>query len=186
MAAAIAPRALGPRPRCEGPVSGAALREAMSRFPTGVSVVTARDAAGEVYGTTANALTSVSLDPPLLLVCLAHTSRTLEVLLESGAFGVNLLAADGEAVARGFARPSAVEAWDGVDHDAGPCGSPLFSAAHAAIECEIHEVYTAGTHAIVLGRVVHVVVDDESGDALLWFRSAFGSAGRPTITVASR
>jgi flavin reductase (DIM6/NTAB) family NADH-FMN oxidoreductase RutF len=166
--------------------SGAALREAMSRFPTGVSVVTARDGAGDVYGTTANSLTSVSLDPPLLLVCLAHTSRTLEVLLETRAFAVNLLAAEAEAVARGFARSAAHEAWEGVQHAAGPSGSPLFSGAHAAIECEIEHVHPAGTHDIVLGRVVHVVVDDDSGDALLWFRSTYGSAGRPRVAAGTR
>jgi 3-hydroxy-9,10-secoandrosta-1,3,5(10)-triene-9,17-dione monooxygenase reductase component len=159
------------------------LREAMSRFPTGVSIVTTRDADGVPYGTTANALTSVSLDPPLLLICLAHTSRTLAVLRASGAFGVNLLGADAEQVARGFARSGASEAWDGVEHAAGPSGSPLFRGAHAAIECEVDAVHPAGDHDIVLGRVVHVVVEEGGGDALLWFRSAFGSAGDPRVST---
>jgi flavin reductase (DIM6/NTAB) family NADH-FMN oxidoreductase RutF len=161
------------------------LRDAMSRFPTGVSIVTTRDPDGLLYGTTANALTSVSLEPALLLICLAHTSRTLAALRASGAFGVNLLGADAEQVARGFARSGASEAWDGVEHSAGPSGSPLFAGAHAAIECEVYDIHTAGDHDIVLGRVVHVVVEEDGGDALLWFRSAFGSAGDPRIPTAS-
>jgi flavin reductase (DIM6/NTAB) family NADH-FMN oxidoreductase RutF len=165
-------------------VSGAdTLRDAMSRFPTGVSIVTTRDGAGALYGTTANALTSVSLDPPLLLICLAHTSRTLAALRESLAFGVNLLGAEAEQVARGFARSGAVEAWDGVEHSAGPSGSPLFAGAHAAIECEVDAIHPAGDHDIVLGRVVHVIVEEGGGDALLWFRSAFGAAGDPRVTA---
>ena len=161
--------------------TGGALRDAMSRFPTGVSIVTTRDSAGVLHGTTANALTSVSLDPPLILICLAHTSRTLAALRTSGAFGVNLLAADAEHVARGFARSGAIEAWDGVEHVPGPSGSPLFAGAHAAIECEVDDVHPAGDHDIVLGRVVHVAVEENAGDALLWFRSAFGSAGDPRV-----
>jgi flavin reductase (DIM6/NTAB) family NADH-FMN oxidoreductase RutF len=161
------------------------LRDAMSRFPTGVSIVTTRDSAGVLHGTTANALTSVSLDPPLLLVCLAHTSRTLAALRTSGAFGVNLLGAEAEQIARAFARSGAHEAWDGVEHAAGPSGSPLFAGAHAAIECEVHDLHTAGDHEIVLGRVVHVAVEEEGGDALLFFRSAFGAAADPRVPVPS-
>jgi flavin reductase (DIM6/NTAB) family NADH-FMN oxidoreductase RutF len=165
-------------------MSAAALREAMSRFPTGVSVVTTRDSAGLPHGTTANALTSVSLDPPLLLVCLAHTSRTLAALHTSKTFAVNLLAAGAEHVARGFARSGASEAWDDVEHTAGPSGSPLFAGTHAhtVIECEVENVFPGGDHDIVLGRVVHVVVEEEVSDALLWFRSAFGAVGDPALT----
>ena len=165
-------------------MTAVALREAMSRFPTGVSVVTTRDVSGVPHGTTANALTSVSLDPPLLLVCLAHTSRTLAALHTSRTFAVNLLGAGAEHLARGFARSGASEAWDGVEHSAGPSGSPLFADAHAyaVIECEVEDVFPGGDHDIVLGRVVHVAVGEEPGDALLWFRSAFGAVGDPALT----
>jgi flavin reductase (DIM6/NTAB) family NADH-FMN oxidoreductase RutF len=138
-----------------------------------------------LHGTTANALTSVSLDPPLLLICLAHTSRTLAALRMSRAFGVNLLGAEAEDVARAFARSGASEAWDGVEHAAGPSGSPLFARAHAAIECEVDDVHTAGDHDIVLGRVLHVVVEEDGGAALLWFRSAFGATGDPRVPTPS-
>ena len=155
------------------------LRDAMSRFATGVTVVTTLDADGEPQGATANAFTSVSLDPPLLLVCLAHTSNTLTALRERGSFAVNVLGSAHEELARSFARSRNETAWDDRDHLPGPTGSPLLADVHAAIDCKVYAIYPGGDHDIVVGEVQHIRVEDEPGDALLWFRSTFGSVRDP-------
>ena len=103
------------------------LRAAMSHFATGVTVITAEDAAGR-FGSTANAVTSVSLDPPLLLVCLRDESRTLAALLRSGRFAVNVLHASQRELAERFARRDAT--WAGVGHRDG-----LIDGALATLEC---------------------------------------------------
>jgi 3-hydroxy-9,10-secoandrosta-1,3,5(10)-triene-9,17-dione monooxygenase reductase component len=155
------------------------LRDAMGRFATGVTVVTTLDAEGEPQGATANAFSSVSLDPPLILVCLAHTSRTLAALREHGSFAVNVLASDHDELARAFARSANETAWSDLEHGPGPSGSPLLDGVHAAIDCRVFAVYPGGDHDIVVGEVQHVRVEDDPGDALLWFRSTFGSVRDP-------
>src|SRR5205807_4605463 len=85
--------------------SATALRDAMSQFATGVTVITSRDALGWPVGTTVNALSSLSLDPPQILVCLAQTSRTLRALRQHRAFAVNVLAAHQRPLAALFAQP---------------------------------------------------------------------------------
>ena len=155
------------------------LRDAMSRFATGVTVVTTVDDHGRPQGATANAFTSVSLDPPLILVCLAHTSNTLQALRAHGSFAVNVLGSGHEALARSFARSGDETAWADPDHLPGPSGSPLLAGVHAAIDCRVYAVYPGGDHDIVVGEVQHIRVEDEPGDALLWFRSTFGSVRDP-------
>jgi flavin reductase (DIM6/NTAB) family NADH-FMN oxidoreductase RutF len=162
-------------------MSATLLRDAMSRFATGVTVVTTLGPDGEPHGATANAFTSVSLDPPLILVCLAHTSNTLQALRVHGSFAVNVLSSEHEGLARSFARSGAEAAWD--DHLPGPTGSPLLAGVHAAIDCTVFAVYPGGDHDIVVGEVQHVLVDDEPGDALLWFRSTFGTVRDPRDEV---
>jgi flavin reductase (DIM6/NTAB) family NADH-FMN oxidoreductase RutF len=152
-----------------------AFRDAMSRFPTGVSIVTTRSADGTPRGTTANAVASVSLEPPQLLVCLAHTSKTLHALRAHGGFAINILSSIHEEVARGFARSGAVDVWDDLPHAAGPSGSPLIAGSLAVIDCEVADVFTSGDHDIVVGRVLHVAVDAADADALVFHRSRFGS-----------
>jgi flavin reductase (DIM6/NTAB) family NADH-FMN oxidoreductase RutF len=160
-------------------VNATLLRDAMSRFATGVTVVTTVGVDGEPHGATANAFTSVSLDPPLILVCLAHTSKTLDALRSHGSFAVNVLGSDHEEVARSFARSGADGAWSDPEHVTGPSGSPLLAGVHAAIDCRVYDVYAGGDHAIVIGEVQHIRIEDEPGDALLWFRSTFGSVRDP-------
>ena len=155
------------------------LRDAMSRFATGVTVVTTLDDEGEPQGATVNAFTSVSLDPPLILVCLAHTSRTLEALRSHGSFAVNVLGSDHEEIARSFARPGADASFGDPEHLPGPSGSPLLAGVHAAIDCRVFAVYPGGDHDIVVGEVQHIRVEDQPGDALLWFRSTFGTVRDP-------
>jgi flavin reductase (DIM6/NTAB) family NADH-FMN oxidoreductase RutF len=144
----------------------ARLRAALGHFATGVTVVTAA-ANGARHGSTANAMSSVSLTPPLLLVCLRDESLTLAALLESGRFAVNVLHADQQDLARRFARRDA--GWDGVAHRDGRLDGAL-----ATLECAVHDVAEGGDHRIVVGRVVTVEHPDEHAPPLLFYRGAYG------------
>ncbi|MEO5325243.1 flavin reductase [Mesorhizobium sp. CC13] len=129
-----------------------ALRDAFGAFLTGVTVVTTVDDAGSPIGFTANSFTSVSLDPPLLLVCLAKTSRNYATLTRARGFGVNILSEGQKDVSNTFARP-VEDRFAAVQWQAGPFGSPVFDAVAAWFDCAMHEVVDAGDHVILLGRV---------------------------------
>jgi flavin reductase (DIM6/NTAB) family NADH-FMN oxidoreductase RutF len=146
------------------------LRGAMSHFATGVTVVSTRDTDGTPLGTTASAVTSVSLEPPLVLVCLGHASLTLQALIRHGAFAINVLAAEQSELALAFARPGPCEAWGDAPPAADQTGAPLLDGAIAQLDCAVHEVRSAGDHAIVLGRVVGTQVGEEPAEPLLAFR----------------
>jgi 3-hydroxy-9,10-secoandrosta-1,3,5(10)-triene-9,17-dione monooxygenase reductase component len=157
------------------PLPAARLRAAMGHFATGVTVVTA---AGEaLHGSTANAISSVSLDPPLLLVCLRDDSRTLAALLDARRFGVNVLHQGQQALAHRFARRDA--SWAGVGFRLGEsAGVPLLDGALATLECDLHEIADGGDHRIVVGRVLAVDHPDEHAAPLLFYRGDFTGLGR--------
>lgn len=146
------------------------LRAAMSHFATGVAVVTAADADGRPFGTTANAISSLSLDPPLILACLRRESETLAAVRTSRAFAVSVLAAQQRGLAERFARRTAAGSWDGLAHRRAD-GVPLLDDALATLECRLHELADGGDHVIVIGRVAGIGVAD--GDPLLYFQGAF-------------
>jgi flavin reductase (DIM6/NTAB) family NADH-FMN oxidoreductase RutF len=129
-----------------------ALRDAFGSFLTGVTVVTTHNADGAPIGFTANSFTSVSLDPPLLLVCLAKTSRNYAVLTEAKGFGVNILAEDQKDVSNTFARP-VEDRFAAVAWKTGPFGAPVFADVAAWFDCSMHELVDAGDHVILIGRV---------------------------------
>lgn len=129
-----------------------ALRDAFGSFLTGVTVVTTHNAEGPPIGFTANSFTSVSLDPPLLLVCLSKTSRNYAVLSEAKGFAVNILAEDQKDVSNTFARP-VEDRFAAVDWKRGPFGSPVFADVAAWFDCSMHELVDAGDHVILIGRV---------------------------------
>lgn len=129
-----------------------ALRDAFGAFLTGVTVVTTVDDAGAPIGFTANSFTSVSLDPPLLLVCLAKTSRNYATLTAAKGFGVNILSEDQKDVSNTFARP-VEDRFATVDWRIGPHGSPVFADVAAWFDCATHDVVDAGDHVILIGRV---------------------------------
>jgi flavin reductase (DIM6/NTAB) family NADH-FMN oxidoreductase RutF len=129
-----------------------ALRDAFGAFLTGVTVVTTENAEGAPIGFTANSFTSVSLDPPLLLVCLAKTSRNYAVLTEAKGFGVNILAEDQKDVSNTFARP-VEDRFAAVEWKKGPFGAPVFADVAAWFDCAMHELVDAGDHVILIGRV---------------------------------
>jgi flavin reductase (DIM6/NTAB) family NADH-FMN oxidoreductase RutF len=157
------------------PLDATALRATMGHFATGVTVVTA--AGDPPHGSTVNAISSASLDPPLVLICLRYDSKTLAALLESGQFGVNVLHENQQALARRFAHRDA--SWDGVGRSEGAvAGVPLIDGALATLECTVHDLADGGDHRIVVGRVLAVAHPDEHAPPLLFYRGAFTGLAR--------
>jgi flavin reductase (DIM6/NTAB) family NADH-FMN oxidoreductase RutF len=169
-------------------VSPAALRAAAGHFATGVTVVTAMDPAGGAYATTANAVASVSLRPPLVLVCLREESETLRAARADGRFAINVLRHDQRALAEGFARPTGADTWRGVAAEPGAVtGAPLLDGALATLECVVHDVADGGDHRVLVGRVVAVEHPDEHADPLLFYRGAFRTLDeQPQVSLPSR
>jgi flavin reductase (DIM6/NTAB) family NADH-FMN oxidoreductase RutF len=166
--------------RDEHPAGAAhAFRAAMGHFATGVAIVGATDSRGVPHGSTANAISSVSLNPPLLLVCMRRESVTSGVLRETGQFSVNLLQAGQARLARRFASSHAPDGWDGVDHHLGVHGAPLLHGTVAAIEASVHEIVDGGDHHIIIGRTLRVAHAAHHVAPLLFYRGEFTGIGPP-------
>ncbi|MFP5310564.1 MAG: flavin reductase family protein [Actinomycetes bacterium] len=154
-------------------------RAVMGRFATGVSVMTTV-VDGEPHGMTANALTSVSLDPLLVLVCVAEGAVMSQQVAASGVFALTFLAADQAEASARFAdpsRPAGVAQFAGVPTSTAVTGSPLLDGGVAWLDCELWATYPGGDHDIVVGRVVAQGVSaDASPPALLYYRSGYGVA----------
>jgi flavin reductase (DIM6/NTAB) family NADH-FMN oxidoreductase RutF len=157
-----------------GSVAGSAFREALSRFASGVVVVTCPSADGPA-GFTVSAFSSVSLDPPLVLVCVAKTASAYAAFTAASTFGISVLESKQGWIATQFAR-------QGIDRFAGvalrPGSSvPLIDGALAQLECERHALHDAGDHTIVIGNVV--AAHHASGEPLVHYARTFGgfSAG---------
>jgi len=147
-------------------------RSVMGHFATGVSIVTARDSQNAAVGMTANAVTSVSLRPLLLLVCVLRDSSSYGPIVQSGAYAVNVLRQDDEQLARRFAREHPAKRFEGVDFRMASTGSPVLTSALAWVDCQIREVHEAGDHSIIVGEVVDGGAF--AGDPLVFFRGQFG------------
>lgn len=145
------------------------LRRAFGAFATGVTVVTVGGA--NLHGMTANSFTSVSLDPPLLLVCVDREAVMHDSLIATRTFGVSVLAADQEEVARHFAnrwRPLGAAQFDAVDWAPGRfTGAPLIKGALASFECGLWRAYDGGDHTIFVGSLLSVD-QRQVGDAVLF------------------
>lgn len=160
------------------------LRAAMRLFPTGVTVVTSGH--GErAEGMTANAVISVSLDPPLFLVSVHKEARLNLRIKEEGYYAVSFLAADQEGLSRLFASPersSGLPAVNSLGGGYGVVGAPLAAGSLATIECELETVYPGGDHELFLGRVVAVHEGDARKGPLVFHEGSYpalGSAPRP-------
>jgi flavin reductase (DIM6/NTAB) family NADH-FMN oxidoreductase RutF len=154
-------------------ISAAVFRYAMGHFATGVTVVTSIGDDGEPVGTTASAVTSLSLDPPLVLVCFDRESLTLQAIRAHGAFVVNVLAAPQQHLSANFARRGLAAAWDGVRHRPGPTGSPRLDGVLAALECTVENRLPGGDHEIVVGRVQDVEISNDKARPLLYWRGSY-------------
>jgi len=136
-------------------VDTASFRRALGQFASGVTVVTTRDASGQPLGLTVSAFCSVSLDPPLVLVCIDHRSEANRGLRESGLFAVNVLREDQEEVSRRFAAPGSAK-HGGFDFLDGRHGLPLVPGALAHVECRVRSFHDEGDHAVWVGAVSRV------------------------------
>lgn len=147
------------------------LRDAMGCFATGITIVTALDAAGTPVGLTANSFTSVSLDPPLLLVCIANTAGTAPILREAAHFGVNVLQIGQQPASNRFAAKGedrfANQPWA-----PGQTGVPLLGGSLVSFECQRESLHEAGDHFILVGRVVRAQFEPHR-DPLLYFRGKY-------------
>lgn len=159
------------------PVSAGDFRHGISHFATGVTVVTSVGPDGEPVGTTASAVSSLSLDPPLVLVCLDRASLTLDALGTHGAFVVNVLAAHQRHLSANFARRGPDVGWHDVRHHVGLTGSPRLDGVLAAVECTVEQRLPGGDHEIVVGHVRDVETSRDDVAPLLYWRGAYLPAG---------
>jgi flavin reductase (DIM6/NTAB) family NADH-FMN oxidoreductase RutF len=151
-------------------------RRVMGSFPTGISVLTVEREPGQVHGMTANSLTSVSLDPLLILVCVDHNARLLSYLQEQRRFGVNILKDTQQQISELFAKPQQdpeEEAQLGVRFQWTATGIPLLEDALAHLACNVAAQYLSGDHTIFVGEVESLQLKE--GEPLLYHRGQYRS-----------
>jgi flavin reductase (DIM6/NTAB) family NADH-FMN oxidoreductase RutF len=144
--------------------NGREFRSALGTFATGVTVVTTQGS-DEAYGLTANAFSSVSLDPPLILVCVINGTRGSDSILQNGVFAVNILGSEQEPYSRYFAsrdRPRGKEAFGQIPHRTEITGSPILEGVAGYLDCRVHASHQAGDHLIFIGEVVGLGLDPEA------------------------
>lgn len=147
-------------------------RNALSRFASGITVVSTKDAAGKLHGITVSAFCSVSLDPPMVLICIEKTTVSHYAFEESGVFVVNILGDSQALASEKFAAPH-TDKFDDIDIYLGIDGVPVLKDALANLECRLTFSYHGGDHSIFVGQVETVTVRD--GDPLVYFRGEYGT-----------
>lgn len=172
-------------------VEAAAFKSALTRLAAGVAVVTLRDpraadgAPADLawHGMTATAFCSVSLDPPLVLVCVRKASATHEWVVRAGGFAINVLAADQVSVSNRFAGrwQEGSSRWADLDLRAAPVtGAPWLGGALAWLDCTLHATYDGGDHSIFVGHVRAAEVTGEATSPLLYFSGGYRGIGEST------
>jgi flavin reductase (DIM6/NTAB) family NADH-FMN oxidoreductase RutF len=157
------------------PIDKDLFRAVLGRFASGVTIVTTTDADGKDHGMTVSAFSSLSLDPPLVIVCVAHNASMWPVIQQADVFAINILAADQEALSRRFSSKED-DRFDGVGFTRGNTGVALLDDTLAAVECRVTAIIPQGDHSILVGNV-------ESGTArdlqpLLYYRGGYASLTR--------
>jgi flavin reductase (DIM6/NTAB) family NADH-FMN oxidoreductase RutF len=147
------------------------LRDALGCFATGITVVTTRAPDGSKVGLTANSFTSVSLDPPLILVCLALTAGSRAVLEAAEHFAINVLHIGQQPASARFARRD-VDRFADTPHETWDSGVPILSNSLASFECSRHALYEGGDHVILIGKVLRAQFEPQR-DPLLYFRGKY-------------
>jgi flavin reductase ActVB len=151
-------------------VAPAAFRSALARFPSGVTIVTTRDDDGAPWGFTASAFSSLSLRPPLVLVCLDRSADCHPTFTGAQRFAVNILTPAHERLARRFATKGADKYGDAAF--AGDDGAPpMLEGASAVLQCETEDAIDAGDHTILIGRVTDALVGED--DSVVYYRGVF-------------
>jgi flavin reductase (DIM6/NTAB) family NADH-FMN oxidoreductase RutF len=153
------------------PVTQEDFRAALGRFASGVTVVTTKDASGELHGITVSAFCSVSLQPPMVLICIEKTAGSHPAVEESAIFVVNILR-EGEAEISELFASSRDEKFDLVKWRPGIEGVPVLEGALATLECRVKFSYHGGDHSIFVGEVENVMAAE--GKPLAYFRSEYG------------
>lgn len=162
------------RMNLDGSVNVPEYRRTLGAFMTGVTVVTTVDNEGRNRGMTMNSFTSVSLDPPLVLVCVDVRAASYNAFIESSGFAVHILGADQQELALKFASKS-TDKFAGVDTYTGEGSAPIITDVHAWIDCSTDNVIVAGDHAILLGRVLNYDAQDRR--PLAFYQGKFNSFG---------
>jgi flavin reductase (DIM6/NTAB) family NADH-FMN oxidoreductase RutF len=161
----------------------AELRHILGHFATGVTVVTTRDAARNPLGCTANAFTALSLEPPLILVCISQQSQTYGALqLDPAGFAVNILTRRQEDLSRLFASKQK-DKFRTVPHHDGITGVPLLEGVLAFLECRVVERLARGDHTVLFGQILHLGAATE-GEPLLFYRGAYTAMERCQSSLA--
>jgi flavin reductase (DIM6/NTAB) family NADH-FMN oxidoreductase RutF len=154
------------------PVEKVEFRQALGYFAAAVTVVTVQREDGTPAGITVTAFSSLSLDPPLVLVCIDKRAKLHDTFQQGSSFAVNILKDDQEHISRRFAS-SEPDQFREIGYSPGPLGAPLIPSVVCAIECKVVDLLAGGDHTIVVGEVDSTRVND--GKPLLYFRGGYAS-----------
>jgi flavin reductase (DIM6/NTAB) family NADH-FMN oxidoreductase RutF len=152
------------------PVDAREFCRACAQFATGVGIASVIDGAGEAHGLTVNSFTSVSLEPPLVLICIGHSAAAIEHFRACEHFGISMLSEEQEALSLRFAERGR-DRFEDVPWCAGRTGVPLIPDALATIELRLAKTVTAGDHDIFIGEVVRTIV--RAGNPLVYYGSTY-------------
>jgi flavin reductase (DIM6/NTAB) family NADH-FMN oxidoreductase RutF len=151
-------------------VSSDLFKRACGRFAMGITIATVLDPAGEPHGLTVSSFTAVSLDPPLILVCLGHAVASIEIFRASTYFGINVLGEDQRPLSEHFARKGH-DRFGSLEWRRGETGVPLLPDVLAVMECAVNRRVTAGDHDIFIGEMLHARVGE--GAPLIHYASRY-------------
>jgi len=157
-------------PKRVAPVTSEEFRHACGRFATGITIASVLDASGSPHGLTVSSFASVSLDPPLILVCLGHDVSVIDHFRVAKNFGINVLAEGQHHLSDRFARKGQ-DRFDGLEWQPGETGVPLLTGVLASMECRTSHRFTAGDHDIFVGEMLAARVAD--GEPLIYFASQY-------------
>jgi flavin reductase (DIM6/NTAB) family NADH-FMN oxidoreductase RutF len=157
------------------PINSELFRKAMGSFASGVTIVTTEGEGGVPYGLTVSSFASVSLDPPMVLVCLHHKLSGFQAFLDSGKFAVNILSLDQQPLSDHFAQKGTERA-DHID-GTGATGVPIISGSMASLECVIVNTATQGDHTVLFGQVEHVSFAEGEKEPLVYFGGNYRGLG---------
>ncbi len=155
-------------------VKPAELRTFAGNFPTGIAVITVRDSQGECHGLTMNSVTTLSLTPPLMLICLDNASNTLQALDDAAHFCIHYLAEDQQEISNLFAS-KAIDKFSALSYAVSELGCAVIDGVVAHAECEVVDRYPGGDHTIVIGRLQNAMVT--GGSPLVFHRGTYATIG---------
>jgi flavin reductase (DIM6/NTAB) family NADH-FMN oxidoreductase RutF len=158
------------------PVTSLEFRRACGRFANGVTIASVMDAQGTPHGLTVSSFTSVSLHPPLVLICLGHEVSVIDLFRASPYFGINVLSEDQQDLSERFARKGH-DRFIGLEWHCGESGVPLLEGTLASIECAVEQRVTAGDHDIFVAEMVGAQARD--GEPLIHFSGCYRRLGEP-------